>query len=329
VSLTVAVLGTGSIGSRHLVVAQRVPGVTVVAVPARRSRVVELRRAGYTAAIDLDEAVARGASLCIVATDTARHVDDASAAMRRGLDVLVEKPLAATTEGAARVVHEACSLGRRLYVASPLRFSASLAVFRDLLPKIGRVHAVRVESGSFLPEWRPQRPYLESYSARPEQGGVLRDLVHDIDYAAWLFGWPAALQASVRAQGRLGTRVDEAADLWWETADGALVSVSLDYLSRPARRRMRACGDDGTLEWDALTQTVTLTAGAGASTLHSGRQDRDERLLAQLEAFIRSAGNGEHDARLATAGEGFRAVAVCDAARRASARGMREPVEAG
>src|SRR5581483_4962981 len=56
VSLTVAVLGTGSIGSRHLVVAQRVPGVTVVAVPARRSRVQELRGAGYTAAADLDEA---------------------------------------------------------------------------------------------------------------------------------------------------------------------------------------------------------------------------------------------------------------------------------
>ncbi len=36
---------------------------------------------------------------------------------------------------------------------------------------------------SWLPDWRPDRDYRESYSARLDEGGVLRDLVHEIDYA--------------------------------------------------------------------------------------------------------------------------------------------------
>jgi len=264
--------------------------------------------------------------MCIIASDTDEHLSDGLAALELELDLLVEKPLATDASKAGQLWTRAKKGGRKVFVGCVMRFSESLKQFWDLLGIIGRLHSVCIECQSYLPEWRPARPYKQSYSARENGGGVLRDLIHEIDYAGWLFGWPARLQASVRNLGRLGIEADEAAELMWETPDGCVVSVRLDYLSRPHRRRMRASGELGTLEWDGIEGTVTLAlAETPVRTIRSS-QTRDEMFLAQARAFI-DACCGVVDRRLATGEEGVKALAVCDAARRASNSRREERVE--
>lgn len=322
--LRVAVLGTGSAGARHLRVLQQMPGIEPIAVPLRPSRLAELARAGYATAPDVPAAAALGARLGIVATDSGRHHEDVQAAAEQGLDVLVEKPLAVDAGSAAVLCRRMQELGRKLFVGCVLRFSEPLNAFRDRLGRIGDVHSVRIESQSYLPDWRPARRYEESYSARADEGGVLRDLIHEIDYAGWLFGWPTALHGQVRNLGRLGIKADEAADLAWETATGCAVTVRLDYLTRPPRRRMLACGERGTLEYDGISGTVTLALDGAPERIESS-QTRDEVFRAQDHAFI-AARTGAADPRLATGADGLHALAVCDAARRSSQSGREEPV---
>jgi len=321
----VAVLGTGSIGTRHLSVLSQIPDVEAMAVPAHPYRVTELTRAGFRAVASLEEAVKRGATRCIIATDTGRHESDGIEASRLGLDLLVEKPLSTDAQSAKRLYSETLSRGRKLYVACLMRFPQSMTQFRQWLPEIGRLHTVRIECQSHLPGWRPARPYRDSYSARAEEGGVLRDLIHEIDYAGWLFGWPDAVQARVVNLGRLGIEADEAADLWWEGHDGVHVSIRLDYLSKPTRRIMAAYGSDGTLEWDGIRNAVTLRSENGSSREADCRQTKDEVLLDQARAFLADV-PGKGTSGLATGWDGVRALAVCDAARIASASSRVERV---
>lgn len=325
-SRCVAVLGTGSIGTRHLNVLRSVAEVRPVAVPIRRERIGALRAAGFEVAADLDEAVRLGASACIVATDTGRHRQDATLAIEHNMDVLVEKPLAVDRVEAATVSACAEQYRKALFVGCVLRFSESLDTFRDFLPLIGPLHSVRIDCRSYLPDWRPDRPYKDSYSSRSEEGGVLRDLIHDIDYAGWLFGWPEAVQARLTNSGKLGIQAEEAAELNWETVSGSIVSVSLDYLSRFPRRSIDAFGESGTLEWNGIEQTVTLSAAGSARKIVESTQSCDDMLLAQDLAFLCHA-SGPHDHRLATGRDGVRALAVCDAARLASANRKEEIVE--
>ena len=321
----VAVIGTGSAGTRHLEVLRTLESVRAIAVSKRPERVKELREAGYCVTEDLRQAANMGADLCVVATDTARHAEHSNLAMECGFGVLVEKPIAATFSEAQIMSLRSCEHQRKLFVGCVLRFSESLNVFRERLAGIGRLHSVRIECQSYLPDWRPSRPYRESYSARASEGGVLRDLIHEIDYAGWIFGWPSAVQARLKNLGRLGIEAEEIAELNWETSGGCIVSIGIDYLTRSPRRRIRALGESGTLEWDGIIGTVTTEHPGSREQVFHSSQTRNQMLAEQDLAFI-NAGPAVCDSRLATGLDGLKALAICDAARQAATRRAEEPV---
>ena len=253
--------------------------------------------------------------------DTRLHEADTLATLQCGMDTLVEKPLTATLAEARRIHAAAHTAQRRVFVGCTLRFSESLRQFRSWLPRIGAVHSVRIECQSYLPDWRPTRPYRESYSARAEEGGVLRDVIHEIDYAGWLFGWPQRVQATLRNLGRLDIAAEEAADLFWITPGGVAVSLSLDYISRPPCRRMTARGENGTLVWDGMRCHVALATPLESDEFTS-TQARDAMVLAQDLAFL----GAMVDPNLATLDDALCAVAVCEAARAASVSRHEEPI---
>jgi len=321
--ISVAVLGTGSVGTRHLHAFKAV-GARPVAVPLRAERRGELKAAGFATSESLAAAWESGARSCVIATETGRHAEDALAAVACGYDVLIEKPLSSDAESARAFLAAAKKGGRGVRVACVLRFYAALERFRERLPEIGAAHSVRVECRSYLPDWRPQRPYKESYSARAQDGGVLRDVIHEIDYAGWLFGWPKFVDARLGNTGRLGIASEEWAELLWESAAGS-VTVGLDYLTRTPRRGARAVGEKGALDLDLLAQTVTFTPAGGTPKTETISQPRDAAFEAQARAFL-GACAGKPDDRLASLLDGWRAVAVCDAARASSAAGRRQEV---
>jgi len=321
----VSVLGTGSIGSRHLRVLRDLIGAEVSAIPIRPTRRLELQAGGFQVCSSLDEAVAGGTRAIVVASDTSRHLADLHLALKLGCSVLVEKPLAASASYLSEFASAIAPGSGPVYVACDLRFDPSLLQFRQRLPEIGAIHAVRIECQSYLPDWRPNRDYRESYSARAGEGGVLLDLIHEIDYAVWLFGAPKCVFAQLQNSGHLGIESEEAADLYWETADAAVVSIRLDYLTRTTHRAMCAYGEFGEIHWDGVAQTVSLRANDHPPKVERFPQDRDSTLRDQDSAFLRAACGGD-PGTLTTFEEGAIAVSICDAARRSSSSGVFEPV---
>ncbi|MFD4993429.1 Gfo/Idh/MocA family protein [Cellulosimicrobium cellulans] len=288
------VRGTGSIGARHLRVLRALGVQDLVAVPVRLGRVSspELGDARVAAALPQD------ADVVVVATDTARHVDDAIEALDAGAGVvLVEKPLCADAVDAAPLL--AHPRRDRVRVSAPLRFHEGLREARAAVAALpGGPVAARVVAQSWLPDWRPERDYRDSYSARPGEGGVLRDLVHEIDYTLWTFGHPVALEghSSAVPSPVLGLPVDESADLAWRTADGADVSIRIDYVTRPARRSMLVTSPHGSVLWDVLGARVETVGADGsvASTEYPQDHDRDVILSRQTQALL-ALGAGQDD----------------------------------
>lgn len=313
-SPTVIVRGAGSMGRQHIDALAVLPSVRSVAWPARMAPPDALTRAD-------------GPLAMIIATDTRRHVADALEALERGASVLVEKPLAVDA-GAARALLAVADAHARVFVGCVLRFQRALRAFTAWLPEIGAVHAVRIECQTHLPDWRPGRDHRAGYSARADEGGVLRDLIHEIDYATWIFGTPTRVRGQLSTTGRLGIQAEEGADLQWAAPSGPVVSMRLDYLTRPGRRTMVADGALGSLSWDGIAQRVQLTLADGTVRRRTFRQSRGRMVADQDRAFLRAVDGGDPGS-LATLRDGIMALAVCDAARRSSDQGTWEAVEAG
>jgi CMP-N,N'-diacetyllegionaminic acid synthase len=97
--------------------------------------------------------------------------------------------------------------------------------------------------GQYLPNWRPNTDYRESYSADINQGGgVLRDLSHELDYCAWLFGSFVEVKSINKKVSSLEISSDDIFSCVGITEHNVVVNISLDYLSRqPIRQLIIQC----------------------------------------------------------------------------------------
>lgn len=335
-SVGVVVRGSGSIGQRHARVFRQL-GAEVALWPVRDRRLGGARTPTTdpaTGARLLDDATGpgalAGADLVVVATDTARHVADAVAALDAGAGrVLVEKPVAPSAPEAAVLAEHPRS--GAVHVAAPLRAHESLRHLAAALRLLGGPLSAHVWCQSWLPDWRPDRDYRDSYSARPAEGGVLRDLVHEIDYATALLGPPALVGAILDHDGPLEMAAEQSATLLWSTPSSAAVTVRLDYVTRPATRGLVVRGPEGMLEWTVATGSVRHTDRSGrvVEQTFPGDLDRDTVMRSQARALLATAPAGSADGQHtdghgraalgtgapATLTEGIAAVALCDAAR--------------
>ena len=327
-SASVVVRGSGSIGQRHARVFRQV-GADVALWPVRDRGPAGPAGQGTvdaaTGARLLDDRsgpdAVRGAALVVVATDTSRHVADAIAALDGGAEkVLLEKPVAPTAADAAALTeHLRHTL---VWVAAPLRAHEGFRHLRRLVHHLDGPASAHVWSQSWLPDWRPDRDYRQSYSARPGEGGVLRDLVHEIDYATVLFGAPALLGARVETSGPLEIEADQAATLLWSTESSFTVTARLDYTTRPTSRGVVVRSPGGSLEWDVVRATVRHTTPDGETTeqVFDHDLDRDIVMGAQARAALDLLPTAPADERIArgapaTLADGIAAVRLCDAAR--------------
>lgn len=312
---TSRVIGTGSIGSRYVRILATGFGSATRAVPISGSfRDPELSRLAVLEPYDLADRPS--VDLTVVATRTGRHVADFEAFAGSSRRVLIEKPIAPSFDLGQGVLGN--KVASSTFVSAPLRFMEGYEAVTRILPTVGTIRAVEVACQSWLPDWRPGTDYRASYSADPEEGGVLRDLVHEIDYSLHLFGAPVSVAASLEHSQELGIAAESSARMRWDYP-GFVLSMTLDYVSLKPRRFLAVHGESATITWNLLEGTVAVEkTGQGTPQLLRFPDDlsKDGVLMRQLDAVLSSEG----DWRRCTVPDALRAAALSDAARESATR---------
>lgn len=290
--LSILVVGSGSIGKRHLQNLYHL-GYRQLAVCHSRQRPLNEVEAqlGVRVFRNLDEALAWSPDITLVTNPTTFHVPTALAAVKAGSHVLVEKPLSHSLDGVAELENAATQHHCLVMVAYNLRFCASLGYFRDLLigGAIGRPLTVRAQVGSYLPSWRPQTDYRQVYSSKAELGGgAILDLSHELDYILWLLGPAASVTAMMGKLSELEMSAEDAAEILVRHTSGVFASVHLDFFDHAMTRCCRIVGTEGTLIWDYFADEVRhFDSKRGVWISHSvPTTDRNEMYLAELRHFL-------------------------------------------
>ncbi len=261
-----AVLGCGSIGTRHLANLLALGAGEMVGCDPRSDRRHEVEACfGIRCVATLDEVWEFRPQAALVTVPTSLHVPVALQAAERGCHLFVEKPLADRLEGTDALLDRVQQRGLVSLVGCNMRFHPGLRRVKQLLEEraVGRVTSARAEVGQYLPDWHPQEDYRQNYSAKHSLGGgVILDAIHELDYIRWLLGEVTAVTCFAGRVSGLEIETEDTAGILLRFASGAIGEVHLDYVQRAYRRTCQVIGDQGTILWDYGARQVSWFSAA-------------------------------------------------------------------
>jgi predicted dehydrogenase len=319
------IAGFGSIGRRHFRNLKALGQNDILFYRSGLSQLDDAELAGYVVETDLAAALAHKPDAVIVANPTGLHLDVAIPAAKAGCHILLEKPISHSLDGVADLRAAAKTSGGRILVGFQLRFHPTLQQAAQLLAvgSLGRPLSARADWGEYLPDWHPYEDYRRGYSARADLGGgVVLTLCHPFDYLRWLLGEVNSVWASLARTGELEISVEEQAEIGLTFAGGALASVHLDYLQRPAAHSLEIVCSQGRLHWDAATGILRQINLDGAEKEYAPPAgfERNDLFLAQTRHFLDVVGGAEPACTLE---DGQRALEIALAAHRSNETGAR------
>lgn len=287
--LRAGVIGLGSMGRNHARVWSQAVGVELVAVadpePGVMESVTQLRAVrGYA---DPELMLERERlDLVSVVAPTSLHEPLTLAALRAGVHVLVEKPIAATREEAERMIAAARDAGRLLSVGHIERFNPAILELRRRLAagELGRIFEINATR-------------LGPFPARIRDVGVVVDLApHDLDVMRFLLGSdPVRLYAET--ERRIHTAHEDLFVGVLKFANGAVGVLDINWLTPTKKRTLSITGERGMYVADYVAQNLVFHANPADASVVEGEVvrrhvERREPLAVELEAFAAAVREG-------------------------------------
>ena len=230
--IRVAVLGTGAISQIVYlpILAERedVDLVAVSDVDAHKARTLADRFGVARVANDEELFADTSIEAVVVCTPNHLHESQSIQALESGKHVLVERPVALTAEGVARIEAAAARTQRRVIAGLVHRYRPVVAALASFVTggELGRVYAA---SGGWLNRRIPLQRLTWRQKRAEAGGGALMDLgMPSLDLCLWLLGYPRV--ARVKATLAYGDyEVEDAATLMAETTDRVAISIQVSW----------------------------------------------------------------------------------------------------
>ncbi len=289
--MNVLVIGCGSIGKRHINNLIKLNNIVSVFVYTKNKNCLkELDNENKIKTINnLDDIKP---DFAIIANETYKHIDTAISLAERGVNLFIEKPLShslAKTDALRNIVKEK---GLKAYVAYNLRFLKAMGYVKEQISKkaIGDLYFARIEVGQYLPSWRADRDYKNSYSASREKGGgVALDLSHEIDYMRYLFGDPSNWKVVKAKVSNLEIDSEDIFEGIYLYDNNFICNVHMDYLQIEKKRQIRIVGSEGTINCDLVKNEITVNRDNNNSAINDkGMFDINKTYTDELMHFIES-----------------------------------------
>jgi predicted dehydrogenase len=284
--LRVGVVGVGVMGSNHARVFADLPGVKLVGVadPDDNQRHFVSEALGCRAFSGVERLLAEGVDAVTIAAPTHLHRELALCCIKRGVHVLVEKPIAPSVEEGRAIIAAARHARVALMVGHVERFNPTVEAIKEAIRGEDILSIAITRVGPFPP--------------RMSNVGVVIDLaVHDIDLIRWFTDSEIA-----EVQPQLSNAVAEREDialLQFRTTSGVLAHINTNWLTPFKARNVTIATRNKYVMGDLLTRQVTECFGFQPDGSYSMRHlsvGHAEPLRAELQAFVAAIREGREPA---------------------------------
>lgn len=309
------VIGAGTHGERYLRHgAKDVPGMTPTGLMRRDAAAGEelARNLGCTCFRSpremVDDPNIDGVVVC---TPPSSHADLATLVLESGKPLLLEKPMTATLQEARRLSALARDAGpAALMVAHTLRWNPVISMAKELWPRLGQVHLVRLAQR--LP---PTNLAWQRNRAETVGGSVLLTGVHLFDLVRFLTG-AEFLEIDSRHEQVLNPVVEDLFLARGRLSDGSWVSLEVSKYTQSRTCWLEAVGEEGQLWADYQQGGIVLREGDQETRLNVNAQAPTlPAVLAAWLAAVRS-----QKAPAVTVDDGLATLQVVDACYRSDSQ---------
>lgn len=319
---SVLIIGTGSIGERHLRCFQGLKRGNVAGCEPHevlRKRIKETY--GCEVYASLDEALAaRSWTVVVICTPAHTHVPIARQCVEKGIHVLIEKPLAVSVEGLQELSEEIGRSNAVVRVAYTHRSIAAVMKLKELLGlgRIGEIKHVVATIGQHFPTARPA--YASTYFAKRETGGgVIQDaLTHVVHAVEWLVGPFVSVFCDASHQALEGVEVEDTVNLIGRLSGGIPVSLVQNQFQAVDELNITIHGLKGSLRADFQHQRVGvwMLGEADWQWFELPQEERDAMYIRQADSFLNAVEGKPDD--LAKLEDGWQTLKVNIAAMQSS-----------
>lgn len=290
----ILIIGTGSIGERHLRCFQTLPGVEVAACepnPALAAAVAERYHCPVYAS--LDEALACDAPFyaAVICTPAHTHLPIALRCIRAGHHLFIEKPLSVSEQGIEELRCAEAETGLTVRVAYVNRSNATLLKLHEIIASVqlGTPKQVSYVGGQNFPTFRPAYRDIY-YASHASGGGAIQDaLTHSLNSMEWLAVAPiTSLFTHAAHQVLEGVEVEDTVNLTARLANGALATFTLNQFQHPNEATFALHYEGGSVKAEIHASRVGLfRKGDTDWTWHTAPvEERDGPFLRQAAAFL-------------------------------------------
>ncbi len=287
-------MGLGAIGRRHARLMRTHFAHEVVAFRSFQGqepndlKLVELSSWEAVAAQRFDAA--------FITNPTFLHVDTALRCAERGMHLFIEKPIDCALTRLQELLTMVRDRQLSSYVAYPLRFHPVVRALKTRLARKRCIHANMV-CASYLPDWRPNQDYRQSYAAVKEKGGgVFLEMSHELDMAEYLFGPVLEVSGRLSRLSNLDVKSDDCADVILRHEHG-ITNVHLNMFSHEKRRFIEVDVPGGYMRADLVRPSVTELY-RGEVSHEDISVGNDDMYVSQLRYFFDSLGRPDMDNNL-------------------------------
>ena len=316
--MRIGIMGLGRIGAFHTETLAGLDAVDALVVtdPVAATVAAATERFGATAADSPAALLAAGVDGVVIAAATDAHPELVLAAVKAGIPVFCEKPVARGIEESLEVLRTVEGSGVEVHIGYNRRFDAGFTAARRAVVsgELGALHTVRSTTLDPAP---PPAAYVAA------SGGIFRDCsVHDFDIVRWVTG-REVVEVYATGSNRGADYIRAAGDV--DTAS-ALLTLDDGTIAVVSNSRHNARGHDVRLELHGMKDSIavgledklplrSVEPGAGfpAGVPHTFFMDRfADAYRAELTAFTEVvAGTRASPCTVADAVEASRIAEAC------------------
>ena len=287
----VLVVGGGSIGERHVRCFLH-NGRATVSLCEVRDDVRERLSSSYDVQAtynSLEAALDSEFDAAVICTPAHLHVPMALQLVKRGVHLLIEKPLSISCEGIDELLAVRDSRQLAIAVAYVFRQYPEMKALKLSIEsgKFGKPVQVVMQSGSHFPLYRPA--YRETYYTQHQTGGgAIQDaLTHMMNAAEWLVGPVTRLVADAEHCVLDDVTVEDTVHVLTRH-NSILGSFSLNQHQMPRDSHITVICDGGALRADIVTNRLLVGRQPGSpwEVVSEFQLVRDDMFVEQADAFL-------------------------------------------